>query len=171
MKCFKHTQNLTAHTCLSGPSKIWSVYSLPIRGRLDGRSPIYFSIAENAKQASSASSSFVSSFFRRGCFNGSLEWRHSSSGLPRRADVSVRALDMVRFGGGLQWWRNILQLRINCDVSHLILIWIGVKYHSTSMLFLPIHFGLSIICVYNYRNLNPQETLCILCIYSTKKLH
>ena len=153
---------MTAHTCFSGPSKIWSVYSLPIRGRFDGRSPMYFSTAEKAKHASSASSSFVSSFLRSGCFIGSLEWRHSSSALPRRAEVSVRALDIVRFGGGLQGWKSSSQLRIHWYVSHLVPITTGGKLHSKPVTIVPNIFALTKTVATNMLIYIPQETLCIL---------
>ena len=87
-------------TCLSGPSKIWSVSSLAERARRYGMSPMYFKQAWKAKMASWLNSSFDVNLRSRGSFRGSREWRHNSSWLPRRA--AVNPLGTVFFCGGLR---------------------------------------------------------------------
>lgn len=51
------------------------------------------------RQASELCSSLPVSFFSRGCFSGSLEWRHSSSDRFRLGAFSVPL--SVRLGGNL----------------------------------------------------------------------
>ena len=68
-------------------------------------------ISKNARQASWLSSSLPISFFSNGCFSGSLEYRHSSSGFLLRA-VDNTLLRMP-FGRGLQTKVNCL-IRLNC---------------------------------------------------------
>lgn len=117
---------LLSHTCLRGPSNIWSVYSLVAR-RFAGKSPQYLSVAVNAKQASSASSSLPTSLRSNGCFKGSREWRHNSSGSPRRADVNVRALDIVLFGGSLLKHKFNVR-RKKCFVTCYICVQVSISY-------------------------------------------
>ena len=74
---------------------ILSVYSVLARGCLVGTSPMYLRIAENAVQASTASSSCVISFCNSGFLRGSRECFHSSSCLERFANVSIWPLGSV----------------------------------------------------------------------------
>jgi hypothetical protein len=56
--------------------------------------------------ASWLTSSRPSNFFNKGCFNGSFEYLHNSSGLRRLADDSVFV--SVLLGGGLKLYQSIL---------------------------------------------------------------
>lgn len=80
------------HTCLRGPSNIWSVSSELLRGRLDGRSPMYLRMAWNMKHASSASSSFETNLRSNGNLSGSLVCLHNSSLLKALPFTEVNAL-------------------------------------------------------------------------------
>jgi len=93
-------------TCLRGPSKMLSVISELLRALLEGKSPMYLSVEEKAKHASSASSSLPTNFRSSGCLMGSLVCFQRSSPRPReppRAAVSaIAAFDILLFAGALE---------------------------------------------------------------------
>ena len=66
--------------------------------------------------ASCDKSSFPCSFFRSGCFSGSLEYLHNSSCLRRLAVDRDKVLDNVRLGGGLKILANNADNTIHCLV-------------------------------------------------------
>ena len=126
---FRAKPYLMLLTCLRGPSKIWSVRSLPALFLRLGRSPMYFRTALKAYTASCASSSFCSSFLSSGCLIGSREYRQRASPIGRRAEVIVR--DIVRFGGGLTTERleTLTMVLYKCiNITELISALIQGKY-------------------------------------------
>lgn len=83
-----------------------SVISELLRARLEGKSPMYLSVEEKAKHASSASSSLPTNLRSSGCLMGSLVcFQRSSPRLrepPRAAVSAIAAFDILLFAGALK---------------------------------------------------------------------